>query len=74
MHKPIWFASWHLLGHQELGDPMRVASGDAGSQEGVLVTSYIAWEWGCAYMYKHTLLDTTHFEAVMAMNISKLHS
>jgi len=31
-----------LLGSQEWGDPMRVTSGDAGSQEGVIVTFYIA--------------------------------
>jgi len=26
-------------------------------QEGVIVTSHIAWEWGYAYMYKRTLLE-----------------
>jgi hypothetical protein len=55
-------------------DPMRVASGDAGSQEGVIVTSHIAWECECAYMYKRTLLDTTYFKAVMAVNLSELRS
>jgi hypothetical protein len=29
---------------------------------------------GCAYMYNHTLLDTTRFKAVMAMNLTKLCS
>jgi hypothetical protein len=53
---------------------MRVANGDAGSQEEVVVTSHIAWEWECAYMYKHTLLDTTLFKVVMTMNLSKLRS
>jgi hypothetical protein len=38
------------------------------------VTSHIAWEWGCAYMYKCTLYDTTRFKAVMAMNLSELRS
>jgi hypothetical protein len=49
-------ANGHLLGRQEWGDPMRIASGDAGSQEGVIVTSHIAWECGCAYTYKRTIL------------------
>jgi hypothetical protein len=35
-------ASEHLLERQECGDPIRVASGDAGSQERVIVTSHIA--------------------------------
>jgi hypothetical protein len=49
---------------------MRVASGDAGSQERVIVTSHIAWvrKWVCAYMYIRTFLDTALFKAVMAMN------
>jgi len=37
-------ASGHLLGRQEWGDPMRVASEDAGSQKGVIVTSHFAWK------------------------------
>jgi hypothetical protein len=37
-------AGGHSLGCQEWGDPMRVASEDAGSQGGVIVTSHIAWE------------------------------
>jgi hypothetical protein len=74
VHKPIRVASGHLLRLQEWGDPMRVASGDAGSQEGVIVTSHIAWEWRCAYMDKRTLHDTTRFKAVMAMNLSELRS
>jgi hypothetical protein len=55
---------------------MRVASGNAGSEEGVIVTFNIAciWEWGCAYMYKRTLLDTTRFKVVMAMNLSELRN
>jgi hypothetical protein len=55
---------------------MRVASRDAGSQEGVNVTSHIAWVWECvcAYMYICTLLDTTDFKVVMAINLSELHS
>jgi len=39
-----------------------------------IVTSYIAWEWGCAYIYKHTILDTTRFKAVMTMNLLELRS
>jgi hypothetical protein len=38
------------------------------------VTSHIAWEGGCAYMYKCTIYDTTRFKAVMAMNLSELRS
>jgi len=56
---------------------MRVASGDARSQEGVIVTSNIAWECGCAYMYKRTILNTTRFKAMIAMiamNLSELRS
>jgi hypothetical protein len=55
-------------------NPKRVASGDAGSQGGVIVTSHIAWEWRCVYMYKCIIYDTTRFKAVMAMNLSKLRS
>jgi len=54
--------------------PKKVASGDSRSQEGVIVTSYIAWEWRCAYMYKCTLYDTTRFKVVMVMNLSELRS
>jgi hypothetical protein len=54
----------HLLGRQEWGDHMRVANGDAGSQEGVIVTFRIA------YMYKLIILDITRFKAVLAMNLS----
>jgi hypothetical protein len=60
-------ASGHSLGHQELSDPMRVASG-------VIVTSHIAWKLRCAYMYKRNLLDTTRFKDMMTMNLSELHS
>jgi hypothetical protein len=76
VHKPMWVASGHSLGCQQWGDPMRVASGYAGSQKGVIVTSHIiwVWEWVCAYMYIRTLLDMTHFKAVMAMNLSELRS
>jgi len=74
VHKPKRVAGGHSLGYQEWGDPMRVASEDAGSQGGVIVTSHIAWEWGCAYMYKCTIYDTTRFKAVMAMNLSELRS
>jgi hypothetical protein len=76
VYKPIRVISEHLLGRQEWGDPMRVASEDAGSQEEVIVTSHIAWvwEWECAYMYIRIILDTTHFKAVMAMNLSELRS
>jgi hypothetical protein len=38
------------------------------------VTFHMAWEWIYAYMYKCTLLDTTLFKAVMAMNLSELCS
>jgi hypothetical protein len=54
--------------------PMRDASEDTGSKEGVIVTSHIAWEWRCAYMYKCILYDTTRFKAVMVMNLSELRS
>jgi len=70
MHKPMRVASEHSLARQEWGDHMRVTSGNAGSQEGVIVTSHIAWEWGCAYMYKRIILDTTRFKVVMVMNLS----
>jgi hypothetical protein len=43
MHKPIRVASELSMGCQEGGDSMRVANGDAGSQEGLIVTSHIAW-------------------------------
>jgi hypothetical protein len=44
VYKPKRVASGYSLGRQELGDLMRVASeDDAGSQERVIVTSYIAW-------------------------------
>jgi hypothetical protein len=45
VHKPMSVASGHSLGRQELGDTMRVASEDAGSQEGLIVTSHIVWVW-----------------------------
>jgi hypothetical protein len=56
VYKPKRVASGYSLGRQELGDLMRVASeDDAGSQERVIVTSYIAWVWEwvwvCAYIY-----------------------
>jgi hypothetical protein len=70
MHKPMKVACGNLLGCQEWGDPIRVASGNAESQEGVIVTSYIAWKYGCTYMCKCTILDITHFKAVMTMNLS----
>jgi hypothetical protein len=35
---------------------------------------HIAWEWGCAYMYKCTIYDTTRFKAVMIMNLLELRS
>jgi len=38
------------------------------------VTSHIAWEWGCAYMYKCTIYDTMRFKVVMVMNLSELRS
>jgi hypothetical protein len=41
--KPMRVASGYSLGCQEWGDLMRVASGDAGSQEGVILTSQITW-------------------------------
>jgi hypothetical protein len=44
VHKPIRVVGGHSLGRQEWGDPMRVASEDAGSKGGVIVTSHIAWE------------------------------
>jgi len=44
VHKLMRVASGHSLGRQEWSDPMRVANGDSGSQEGVIVTSHIAWK------------------------------
>jgi hypothetical protein len=38
------------------------------------VTSHIAWEWGCAYMYKCIIYDITRFKAVMTMNLSELRN
>jgi len=64
--------SGHLLGRQDCADPIRVTSGDIGSQKGVIVMFHIAWEWECAYMYKRTLLDTIYFKAVMTINQSEL--
>jgi hypothetical protein len=43
MYKPMRIASRHLLGRQECSDPMRVASVDTGSQDGVIVISHIVW-------------------------------
>jgi hypothetical protein len=43
MHKSMRVARGHSLGCQECGDSMRFASKDVGSQEEVIVTSYIAW-------------------------------
>jgi hypothetical protein len=76
VHKLIRVASWHLVGPQEWGDPMRVANEDAVSQKGVIVTFHIVWvwEWVYAYMYIHIILDTTCFKAVMVMNLSELRS
>jgi hypothetical protein len=42
MHKPMRVANEHSLGCQGWGDPMRVASRDVGSQDGVIMTSHIA--------------------------------
>jgi hypothetical protein len=67
-------AHGHLLRRQELSDPMRITCRDAGFQDGVIVMSHIAWKWGCICVYKHTILDTTLFKAVMAMNLSELRS
>jgi hypothetical protein len=43
-------------------------------RECVCVTSHIACECGCAYMYKCTFLDTTRFKAVITMNLLDLPS
>jgi len=63
-------SSGHSLGHQEWSDHMQVASGDAGFQDGVIVTSHIAyvWECVCAYLYICTLLNTC-FKVVMTINL-----
>lgn len=45
VQKSMRVASGYSLGHQELGDPMRVTSGDNGSRERVIVTSHIVWVW-----------------------------
>jgi hypothetical protein len=74
VHKPMRVSSGHSLGRQEWENLVRVASKDAGSQEGVTITSHFAWEWVCAYMYIRTFLKTTHFKVVMAMNLSELCS
>jgi hypothetical protein len=55
-------------GWEEWARELRRTTGKSG------VTSHIVWEWGCAYMYKCTLYDTTRFKAVMAMNLSELRS
>jgi hypothetical protein len=34
MHKPMRVTSGHSLGCQQWGDPIRFATGDAGSKEG----------------------------------------
>jgi len=44
------------------------------AQNSHIVMSHIALEWGCAYMYKYIIYDTTRFKAVMKMNISELRS
>jgi hypothetical protein len=41
MHKLVRVVSENSLGCQEWNDTMRVASGDAGSQEEAIVTSHI---------------------------------
>jgi len=74
VHKPIKVASRHSLGRQELGDPVRVTSMDDRSQNEMIVTSHVAWEQGCAYMYKRTILFTTRFKVVIIMNLLELHS
>jgi len=38
------------------------------------VTSHIAWEWRCVYIYKCTIYDTTRFKAMMAKNLSELRN
>jgi hypothetical protein len=38
------------------------------------VTSHIAWEWRCAYIYKCIIFDITRFKAVMTMNLLELYS
>jgi hypothetical protein len=43
VHKPMRVASGHSLGRQEWGDPIRIASGDAGPQEELIVMFYSAW-------------------------------
>jgi hypothetical protein len=55
---------------------MRVTSEDAGSKEGVIVMSHIAWvlECVCAYMYICTIFNTTRFKALMTMNLLELRS
>jgi len=42
VYKSMRVASGHLLGRQEWDDPMKVASGNAESQKGVIVMSHIA--------------------------------
>jgi len=66
--------SGHTLERQEWSDPMRVANGDAGSQNAV--TSHIAWvwEWRCTCMYIRTILDTMRFKVMIVMNLSELRN
>jgi hypothetical protein len=45
VHKPMRVISGHSLGREEWGDPMRVASRDVESQEGVIVMSHITRVW-----------------------------
>jgi hypothetical protein len=58
------------LGRQEWDDSIRDASRDIGSQEGVIVTSYITWvwEWECAYMFIRVFF-ATRFKVVITMNL-----
>jgi hypothetical protein len=64
VHKPMKVANGHSLRRQELGNLMRVASGDTGSQEGVIVTFHIAYrtngsirslKGGCVEVETHPL-------------------
>jgi len=41
VYKPVRVARRHSLRRQEWGDPIRVANGDARSQEGVILMFHI---------------------------------
>jgi hypothetical protein len=74
VHKPNEGRRRALAGTPRMGWSHEGRQRGRWVQRGVIVTSHIAWEWGCAYMYKCTLYDTTRVKAVMVMILSELRS